>query len=83
MTWVTVKIGDLGKVVTGNTPPKKNPEFYGDAYKFIKPTDMNIDERFTPETEEYYSLKAYQKYKKSLIPPQSTCVVTIGSIGKK
>ena len=40
MTWVTVKIGDLGKVITGNTPPKKNPEFYGDAYKFIKPTDI-------------------------------------------
>lgn len=83
MTWETVKIGDLGKVITGNTPPKKNPEFYGDAYKFIKPTDMNIGERFTPETEEYYSLVAYEKYRKSLIPSKSTCVVTIGSIGKK
>lgn len=83
MTWVTVKIGDLGKVITGNTPPKKNPEFYGDAYKFIKPTDMNIGERFTPETEEYYSAVAYEKYRKSLIPSKSTCVVTIGSIGKK
>jgi type I restriction enzyme S subunit len=83
MSWKKIYIGDLGKVITGNTPPKKNPEFYGDDYKFIKPTDMNIDARYTPVTEEHYSLKAYEKYKKSLIPPLSTCVVTIGSIGKK
>jgi type I restriction enzyme S subunit len=83
MSWKTICIGDLGKVITGNTPPKKDPEFYGDDYKFIKPTDMDIDARYTTITEDHYSLKAYEKYKKSLIPPLSTCVVTIGSIGKK
>lgn len=83
MTWKTVRIADLGRVVTGNTPPKKNPEFYGDDYPFIKPTDMRIGERYTPVTEENYSNLAFEKYKKSLIPPLSTCVVTIGSIGKK
>lgn len=83
MSWKEIKIGDLGRIVTGNTPPKKIKEFYGNAYKFIKPTDMNIGERFTPETEECYSELGFEKYKKSLIPPLSTCVVTIGSIGKK
>jgi len=83
MSWKTICIGDLGKVITGNTPPKKDPEFYGVDYKFIKPTDMDIDARYTHITEDHYSLKAYEKYKKSLIPPLSTCVVTIGSIGKK
>jgi len=83
MSWREVKIGDLGKVITGNTPPKKNPEFYGDSFKFIKPTDMIIDNKYTPVTEECYSQLAYEKYMNSLIPPFSTCVVTIGSIGKK
>jgi type I restriction enzyme S subunit len=83
MSWREVKIGDLGKVITGNTPPKKNPEFYGDSFKFIKPTDMIIDNKYTPVTEECYSQLAYEKYINSLIPPFSTCVVTIGSIGKK
>ncbi len=83
MTWNKISIGDLGKVITGNTPPKKVKEFYGSAFKFIKPTDMNIGERFTFQTEEFYSHLASEKYKKSLIPPYSTCVVTIGSIGKK
>jgi type I restriction enzyme S subunit len=83
MSWKEISIGELGKVVTGNTPPRKNPEFYGNAYKFIKPTDMNIGNRYTLFTEDFYSEIACKKYIKSLIPPLSTCVVTIGSIGQK
>lgn len=78
-----VKVKDIGKVVTGNTPPTKEREFYADDYLFIKPTDMRVGERFVPVTEEYYSQLAYEKFKKALIPPLSTCVVTIGSLGKK
>ncbi len=83
MSWKEISIGELGQVITGNTPPKSNPEFYGKDYRFIKPTDMEIGQRYTPITEDYYSEIAYKKYIKSLIPPLSTCVVTIGSIGKK
>jgi type I restriction enzyme S subunit len=83
MKWETVEIGQLGEVVTGNTPPRKNPELYGDFIPFIKPTDMEIDRRYTPNPEECYSELGYEKYKKSLIPKGATCVVTIGSIGKK
>lgn len=78
-----VKVKDIGKVVTGNTPPTKEREYYGDEYLFIKPTDMRVGERYVPVTEEYYSQLAYEKFKKALIPPLSTCVVTIGSLGKK
>ncbi len=83
MKWEKVEIGQLGDVVTGNTPPRKNPELYGDFIPFIKPTDMEIDRRFTPNPEECYSELAFEKYRKSLIPKGATCVVTIGSIGKK
>lgn len=83
MKWETVEIGQLGEVITGNTPPRKNPELYGDFIPFIKPTDMEIDRRYTPSPEECYSELGYEKYRKSLIPKGATCVVTIGSIGKK
>lgn len=83
MTWQKVCIGDLGRVVTGDTPPKKNPEFYGSAYPFIKPTDMRVGERFTRAYEECYSEAAYEKYSHKLIPAGATAVVTIGSIGQK
>jgi type I restriction enzyme S subunit len=83
MKWETVEIGQLGEVITGNTPPRKNPELYGDYIPFIKPTDMEIDRRYTPNPEECYSELGFEKYRNSLIPKGATCVVTIGSIGKK
>lgn len=41
--WKEYRIKDLGEVVTGNTPPTSNREYYGTEYKFIKPTDMVED----------------------------------------
>lgn len=83
MTWQTVKVCDLGQVVTGDTPPKNRPEYYGSAYPFIKPTDMQIGHRYTYSYEESYSEEAFEKYRKKLIPSGATAVVTIGSIGQK
>lgn len=83
MTRQLVEIGSLGTVVTGDTPPKKNPEYYGSAYPFIKPTDMRVGQRYTYAYEECYSEAAYEKYRKKLIPEGATAVVTIGSIGQK
>ena len=83
MTWAEIAIGDLGRVVTGDTPPRKNPEYYGSAYPFIKPTDMTVGQRLTMTYEEGYSEDGFAKYRKKLIPAGSTAVVTIGSIGQK
>ncbi|MGO3633622.1 restriction endonuclease subunit S [Psychrobacter sp.] len=81
--WKEIYIKDIGRVVTGNTPPRKRPELYGSHTIFIKPTDITKDKKYCYESEEYYSLEGFEKYKKSLIPKDSTCVVTIGSIGEK
>ena len=78
-----VCIGDLGIIVTGNTPPRNRPELYGNHTPFIKATDISESEKYTYNPEECYSEEGYNKYIKSLIPKGSTCVVTIGSIGKK
>ena len=78
-----VCIGDLGTIITGNTPPRNRPELYGNHTPFIKATDISESEKYTYNPEECYSEEGYNKYIKSLIPKGSTCVVTIGSIGKK
>ena len=83
MSLVKVKIGDLGKVITGNTPPKKDPSNYDGTYPFIKPTDMDIDKRYVTEWDENYSEKSYKQYHRSYIPPGATGVVTIGTVGEK
>jgi type I restriction enzyme S subunit len=82
-SWIQIAIGDLGKVVTGNTPPKKDPANYGGKYPFIKPTDMDIDRRHVTEWDENYSEKAFKRYHRSYIPPKATGVVTIGTVGEK
>ena len=80
---ITVRVGDLGNVITGRTPPRSNPELYGNYIPFRKATDISENEKYTYTPEEYYSEEGFRKYKTSLIPKHSTCVVTIGSIGKK
>jgi type I restriction enzyme, S subunit len=81
--WKTVKVGELGEILTGNTPPKKDPKNFNGKYQWIKPTDITIGKRFVDNTEEKYSEKAFQRYQKYYLPKYSTCVVTIGTVGEK
>jgi type I restriction enzyme S subunit len=37
----TVRVGDLGRVVTGRTPPAAHPEYWGDDVPFLTPSDMD------------------------------------------
>ena len=39
--WRDIRIGDLGKVVTGKTPSTSKPEYYGGTTQFLTPTDMD------------------------------------------
>jgi type I restriction enzyme, S subunit len=36
-----MRVGDLGRVVTGRTPPAANPEYWGNDILFLTPTDMD------------------------------------------
>jgi type I restriction enzyme S subunit len=78
-----VKIGDLGKVVTGTTPPTNRFELYGNYIPFIKPSDIEYDTKFTPSPKFFHSELGAELFQKFLVPKGSTCVVTIGSIGEK
>lgn len=80
---IEVKISELGKIVTGNTPPTNERSFYDGIYPLIMPTDIIEGEKVIKYTEETISDKGYEKYKSSIVPPKSVCIVTIGSIGKK
>ena len=67
--WREYKIEELGRVVTGHTPLKSVKEYYeSNDYTWIKPTDIRKGRRYVPETEEYYSQKAFEKYKNSASP---------------
>lgn len=41
-SWQWVKVRDIGKTITGNTPSKKIEKYYSNKkYPFFKPTDLN------------------------------------------
>jgi type I restriction enzyme S subunit len=79
---IKCQIKNLGRVVTGHTPPTGERSFYGNLYPLIKPTDMRVDERYIGDTDESLSDVGYRKFRPYLLPPTTTCVVTIGTIGK-
>ena len=49
-----VRIGELGTVTTGRTPPSSRPECFGEAMPFITPSDMT-DSRTVEEPQRYIS----------------------------
>lgn len=81
--WKQIKLRDVGTIVTGNTPPTAERDFYGNEYVFIKPTDITEGVRYVESTEEKFSKRGYDKYQKGLLPINTPCIVTIGSLGKK
>ncbi|MDD5369875.1 MAG: restriction endonuclease subunit S [Anaerolineaceae bacterium] len=75
--WKKVRLGDLGRIVTGRTPPTSCPGYFGDKYPFITPTDMNGRKKAS-STERYLSIEGARLLKNNLIPPKSIAVSCIG-----
>ena len=56
LKWTLNKVSDFGKVYTGNTPPTKNKENYGNEYLFVGPFDLN-NVKYISKTEKRLSKK--------------------------
>ena len=80
-TWNTQTIAELGKVVTGRTPPSAKPEQFGDKHPFITPSDIEWGVKYV-ETDRLLSEKGQEAYQQIVLPKKSVCVVCIASIGK-
>ncbi len=39
--WEWTKVGQIGDITTGNTPPKKEAAYFGGSIHFFKPTDLD------------------------------------------
>lgn len=77
--WCWTTVNGVSDVITGSTPSKKHPEYYGDEFPFFKPSDLDAG-RFVYEASEYLTDAGISVSK--IIPAQSTAVCCIGSIGK-
>ncbi|GAA6254674.1 restriction endonuclease subunit S [Bacteroides sp. f07] len=79
--WKKCTIKDYGEVVTGNTPPTSNPEYYDNgSYLWASPADLGINKNIT-DTKTKLSLSGFRKTRN--IPKGSVLITCIGStIGK-
>ncbi|MAI91314.1 restriction endonuclease subunit S [Ponticaulis sp.] len=78
--WEEGTIADLGEAITGKTPSKKKPEFYGDDVPFIKTPDMHGN-AYVVQTEEYLSNEGAKSQQNKTLPKGSILVSCIGSVG--
>ena len=79
--WEKCIIQDYGEVVTGNTPPTSNAEYYyNGSYLWASPADLGINKNIT-DTKTKLSLSGFKKTRN--VPKGSVLVTCIGStIGK-
>lgn len=80
--WEQLTLGDLGRVVTGRTPPSSKPEQFGGQYPFITPTDMAFADR-SIQPERGISDIGAESLSRIKLPVKTPCFVCIGAtIGK-
>lgn len=76
--WRATRIGELGKVVTGKTPPANISDVFGGSIPFITPRDM-LGSRFIDVTERYLTEKGGGILSRYFLPKNSILVSCIGS----
>lgn len=80
--WKVGKLGDLGDIICGKTPSKKNKNFYGGNIPFIKIPDMH-GHVFVNESADSLTNTGSLSQKNKLIPSHSlmvSCIATVGLV---
>jgi len=80
--WKVLAIEDVGRLVTGTTPPSGAPEWWGSEVAFVTPTDLSYG-RIWVAPERRLSALGAQKLASRLLPTGAVCFTCIGAtIGK-
>jgi len=76
--WEVKKLGEVGKCVTGNTPPKNDLENYGDYLPFVKPPQLSNN--IIKDAPEKLSEKGAKWAR--ILPINSVLITCIGNLGR-
>ena len=80
--WQSVKVSELGRVVTGKTPKTAISENYGGDVPFLTPSD-DMSVKYVSKTVKTLTEKGLSEVKNTLLPQDAVCVSCIGSdLGK-
>ena len=82
MAWNKVKVGDLGRIVTGKTPKTIDRDNYNGPIMFVTPSD-NMESKYIYSTGKTITEKGKLSVKGAIVPAGAVCVSCIGSdLGK-
>ena len=80
--WKNVRVGELGKIITGKTPKTSISDNYGGRIQFLTPSD-NMSVKYVGKTSKTLTEKGLLEVKNAILPENSVCVSCIGSdLGK-
>ena len=77
-SWECEKIGDIAEIITGTTPSKNKPEYYGTYIPFVKPPEL-LDSVIH---QAHDNLSKEGARKARVLPTNSILVSCIGNLGK-
>jgi len=77
--WKEIKLENLGEIITGKTPSRRNPEDWGNEMLFITPTDYGGYRKFAYFSNRNLSRKGIKRLKNKVLPKNSILVTCIGS----
>jgi type I restriction enzyme, S subunit len=78
MKWM--QIGEVAEVITGSTPKKKNPNYFGGNVPWIKPGD--VQNCIDPIIDTDDTLSELGSTQARIVPPGAVLVTCIGEIGR-
>ena len=80
--WKTIKVGDIGQIITGKTPKTYNSSYYGGIIPFLTPSD-DMSVKYVRETKKSITEDGRLSVKNATLPANAVCVSCIGSdLGK-
>jgi len=77
--WVVKKLGEIGEIITGNTPPTEVKAYWNGNVPWITPTDISLKKDIFYSEREITALGLKVARK---VPPNTLLVTCIASIGK-
>ena len=77
--WKMVRLGEVGEIITGSTPPTTKSEYWNGEYNFYSPADFD-DQVYCCKTERTVTKAGVDTGRR--IPANSIMVACIASIGK-
>lgn len=81
--WRVRKLGEVTDIISGNTPKKSNPDYWGGDIVWITPTDVTaLDGKYISESEEYITEAGLSNSSASLIEPGAVLMTSRATIGE-